>query len=75
MPAALSLSRVEGVKGAPIWEVVAEYLRDVKVVNAGVGGWGITQGYLAIDDLLAARPLPTASARMRRRSGWRPSCP
>ena len=24
----------EGVKGAPIWDVVAEYLRDVKVVKS-----------------------------------------
>jgi lysophospholipase L1-like esterase len=37
----------------------AEYWTDVKVVNAGVGGWGVTQGYLAIADLLAKAP-PTA---------------
>ena len=42
------------------WLLGSEHWPDVKVVNAGVGGWGITQGYLAIDDLLAAGPLPTA---------------
>jgi hypothetical protein len=42
------------------WLLGSEHWRDVKVVNAGVGGWGITQGYLAIDDLLASEPLPSA---------------
>ena len=32
---------------------------DVKVVNAGVSGWGITQGYLAIADLLASTTPPS----------------
>lgn len=42
------------------WLLGSEHWRGAKVVNAGVGGWGITQGYLAIDDLLSAQPLPTA---------------
>ncbi len=37
----------------------ARYWPDVKVVNAGVGGWGIAQAYLTITDTLARRPLPT----------------
>jgi len=36
------------------WLLGAKW-RDVKVVNAGVSGWGITQGYLAISDLLASK--------------------
>ena len=38
----------------------AEYWPDVKVVNAGVGGWGIVQAYLTIDDALARNPPPDA---------------
>lgn len=37
-----------------------EYWRDIKVVNAGVSGWGITQGYLTIADALERSPLPSA---------------
>jgi lysophospholipase L1-like esterase len=33
---------------------------DVKVVNAGVNGWGLTQAYLAILDLLEGPPPPDA---------------
>jgi hypothetical protein len=33
---------------------------DVKVINAGVFGWGLTQSYLKVLDTLARPPLPTA---------------
>jgi hypothetical protein len=38
----------------------AEYWPDVKVVNAGVSGWGVAQAYLTIGDALARKPLPDA---------------
>jgi hypothetical protein len=38
----------------------AEHWPDVKVVNAGVGGWGPTQGYLTVVDTLGRAPLPAA---------------
>ena len=37
-----------------------EHWTDVRVINAGVGGWGLTQFHLRLTDLLAQRPLPTA---------------
>lgn len=33
---------------------------DLRVVNAGVDGWGLTQFYLALKDMLARPPLPNA---------------
>jgi hypothetical protein len=42
------------------WLLGADYWPDVKVVNAGVGGWGMTQGYLAIEDLLGQALPPSA---------------
>ena len=33
---------------------------DVRVINAGVEGWGLTQFFLALTDILARPPFPTA---------------
>lgn len=41
------------------WLLGAEHWRDVKVINAGVSGWGVTQAYLAIGDLLDTKPAPS----------------
>lgn len=41
------------------WLLGAEHWRDVKVINAGVSGWGITQSYLTIGDLLDTKPAPS----------------
>jgi hypothetical protein len=38
----------------------SRYWPDVKVINAGVFGWGLTQSYLKVLDTLARPPLPTA---------------
>ena len=38
----------------------SEYWRDVKVINAGVSGWGMTQAYLTIADMLASSAPPAA---------------
>lgn len=41
------------------YRIGAEHWPDVHVINAGVGGWGVTQGYLTVIDALARPPLPT----------------
>ncbi len=40
--------------------LATEYWTDLRIVNAGVDGWGLTQCYLALTDLLARPPLPDA---------------
>jgi hypothetical protein len=41
------------------WLLGAEHWHDVKVIDAGVSGWGITQAYLTISDLLDTKPSPS----------------
>jgi hypothetical protein len=41
------------------WVLGAQYWRDVKVVNAGVGGWGPLQGYMTVADMLASSTPPS----------------
>lgn len=40
--------------------LATEHWTDVRLVNAGVGGWGLTQFYLKLTDMLARAPLPDA---------------
>ena len=40
--------------------LATEHWADLRIVNAGVDGWGLTQCYLALTDLLARPPLPDA---------------
>jgi hypothetical protein len=39
--------------------LATEHWTDVRVINAGVGGWGLTQFHLRLTDALAQRPFPT----------------
>jgi lysophospholipase L1-like esterase len=40
--------------------LAARYWTDLRVINAAVDGWGLTQCHLALTDLLSQSPLPTA---------------
>lgn len=40
--------------------LASRYWRDLRVVNAAVDGWGLTQFHLALTDLLATPPYPDA---------------
>ena len=40
--------------------LATEHWRDVRVINAGVEGWGLTQFFLAVTDILARPPFPAA---------------
>jgi hypothetical protein len=40
--------------------LATEHWTDIRVINAGVGGWGLTQIHLRLIDLLAQPLLPTA---------------
>ena len=39
--------------------LATEHWSDIRVINAGVEGWGLTQFYLAVTDMLARPPFPT----------------
>lgn len=38
--------------------LATEHWTDLRIINAGVSGWGLTQYYLALTDMLAHPPLP-----------------
>lgn len=40
--------------------LATEHWADLRIINAGVDGWGLTQCYLALTDMLARPPLPNA---------------
>ena len=40
--------------------LATEHWRDVRIINGAVDGWGLTQCYLALEDLLARPPYPDA---------------
>jgi hypothetical protein len=40
--------------------LATKYWADLRIVNAGVDGWGLTQFYLALQGLLTSSPLPSA---------------
>jgi hypothetical protein len=51
-----------GVEDAQAYPALlgADYWKDVKVINAGVEGWGVTQAVITVEDLLSSAAPPSA---------------